>query len=314
MSHCEKCNSISGYDHGSHWCADCGEQHIFITDDEQQREIDRLRTALASAVGALRDVLSFDLNESGDYGEESIEGDAVRSIPVSVESQLSPELKAKARAALSAIPSYADGLRPEVLAFAHAMEAKLRENDTRAGWKNCSPKWLLGRLRGETRELASAIDKQDRATAAEGEWERHGPDVCAEAADVANFAMMIADQCHGLAPVETPPDRYAVPSYSQGWDDAKRRAVEAVERLRGRNSGDGERMTHAEILAAIRAIEPGKGTHEERWAAAGFPFEWSDEIREYQLLTPDRKMMLDSCPTVQAVDAWIAAHGTDKTP
>jgi hypothetical protein len=61
-------------------------------------------TRLASAVGALKDVLSFNLNESGDYGEESIEGDAVRSIPVSVESQLSPELKAKARAALASQP------------------------------------------------------------------------------------------------------------------------------------------------------------------------------------------------------------------
>jgi hypothetical protein len=96
----------------------------------------------------------------------------------------------------------------------------------------------------------------------------------------------------------------AIPSYAQGWDDAKRRAVEAVRRqvlLYGVVKDD-------VVCAAIRAIEPEKGTHEERWAAAGWPFKWSDDVRAYVCPVGDITG-LPSLPTVQAVDAWIAAHG-----
>lgn len=92
-------------------------------------------------------------------------------------------------------------LRPEVLAFAQAMEAKLREHDGdrgAAGWRRDSTSALLRRLREEVEELALV-----------------GPFTCVdevlgEAADVGNFAMMIADVCGVLrapapsAPMTTP--------------------------------------------------------------------------------------------------------------
>ena len=71
-------------------------------------------------------------------------------------------------------------LRPSVLAFAQAMERKLRKNDHRGGWAQSSPKWLLSRLREETRELSDALNGADL-------------EVLDEAADVGNFAMMIHD-------------------------------------------------------------------------------------------------------------------------
>jgi len=77
-----------------------------------------------------------------------------------------------------------NSLRPEVQAFALAMEERLKANDHKGGWKNESPDWLIRRMRQEFSELEMAIDYQKNI--------RH------ESADVANFAMMIADVCGAL--------------------------------------------------------------------------------------------------------------------
>jgi NTP pyrophosphatase (non-canonical NTP hydrolase) len=79
------------------------------------------------------------------------------------------------------------GVRPEVAAFALRMEAKLRENDGKPGkrgWKLASPWQLLDRLREETVELEQAMYPPVK---------RSQTQVADEAADVGNFAMMIAD-------------------------------------------------------------------------------------------------------------------------
>lgn len=63
-------------------------------------------------------------------------------------------------------------LRPEVLAFAIAMERELRANDHKGGWKGCHPIELVNHLNDEVKELAVEIRK---GTSAE---------VLSEAADV----------------------------------------------------------------------------------------------------------------------------------
>jgi hypothetical protein len=91
-----------------------------------------------------------------------------------------------------------EALRPEVAAFARLMEAKLRENDHKGGWDQESKHWLLGRLKEETSELDDALNDWCCAkTGSQGEREATVV-VGAEAADVANFAMMIADRCGSL--------------------------------------------------------------------------------------------------------------------
>ena len=75
-------------------------------------------------------------------------------------------------------------VRPEVLWFAQQMEAKLKDNDHKGGWENESIHWLIGRLRQEWRELYDALLPP---------WKRDPERVAEEAADVANFVMMIAD-------------------------------------------------------------------------------------------------------------------------
>lgn len=83
-------------------------------------------------------------------------------------------------------------LRPEVRSFANAMEEKLRANDHKGGWEEMRPEWLTGRLKGEVEELCEAVHP------AQGPADRFPDRIIGEAADVANFAMMVADVCGGL--------------------------------------------------------------------------------------------------------------------
>jgi len=96
---------------------------------------------------------------------------------------------AKARADAALIE-----LRPEVLAFARLMEQQLRANDHKPGWKHDSADALIDRLNQELDELADAVDEWPQSRILNG-TERVGK----EAADVANFAMMLADICGALA-------------------------------------------------------------------------------------------------------------------
>lgn len=95
--------------------------------------------------------------------------------------------------------------RPEVRAFADLMEAQLRANDHKPGWKNDNDLDLFERLGEESAELLSALHRHAKRLSWGDGWvmetdteERIGR----EAADVANFAMMIADVCGALAKAE----------------------------------------------------------------------------------------------------------------
>ena len=99
--------------------------------------------------------------------------------------------------------------RPWVDAFADEMEAKLAENrhkGDRAGWAEMNPAWLLARLEDEVRELRAAIAYMPRCGCRSVSECYHfkrmaEPGVIRrECADVANFAMMIADVAGGMRP------------------------------------------------------------------------------------------------------------------
>ena len=74
-------------------------------------------------------------------------------------------------------------LRPEVQWFAEQMELRLRANDHKDGWEDEEALWLWSRIREEWQELHDALFLTPKSH----------PAVIREAADVANFAMMIAD-------------------------------------------------------------------------------------------------------------------------
>ena len=77
--------------------------------------------------------------------------------------------------------------RPEVKRFAQEMERQLTENDHKGGWKKCDYLYLMSRLKEETGELHRAIQARFLVNIHAEKL------ITKEAADVANFAMMIAD-------------------------------------------------------------------------------------------------------------------------
>lgn len=80
------------------------------------------------------------------------------------------------------------GIRPQLAQFAAAMEATLKLNDHKGGWEKEDINWLLERLFDEYEELETAASGNHRTfTKAEAAL------IVKEATDVANFAMMIAD-------------------------------------------------------------------------------------------------------------------------
>lgn len=96
--------------------------------------------------------------------------------------------------------------RPQLAQFANLMEEILKRNDHKGGWNECSALWLLAKLSEEVGELGSILA------------ELHFPDgvtllltaqmvrsIREEAADIANIAMMIADNAsRKLNKVESP--------------------------------------------------------------------------------------------------------------
>jgi NTP pyrophosphatase (non-canonical NTP hydrolase) len=95
--------------------------------------------------------------------------------------------------------------RPEVVWFADAMERKLRENDYKRHWLTLGMQTLSMRLTQEREELRDAVASGDAARTLD------------EAADVANFAMMIADKVRdGSAADGVAVDRGEVSSPNHG--------------------------------------------------------------------------------------------------
>lgn len=131
---------------------------------------------------------------------------------------------------LEAQPQQEPVLRPAVLWFAQQMEAKLRANDHKSGWEGMSWEDLIYRLRDETIELGSLFDKST------GKVLGGSNDIIKEAADVANFAMMLADN-YGPRIGSTPSPQ--APDNSGSWISVDRIMEEIQEHCRVKLAGRG---------------------------------------------------------------------------
>ena len=88
-------------------------------------------------------------------------------------------------------------MRAVIKWFGMRMENKLKENDHKGGWMNCNFKSLFKRMRIESDEILEAYYFQ-RMQRDWGNWkidEDSAQELIDECADVANYAMMIADNC-----------------------------------------------------------------------------------------------------------------------
>ena len=77
--------------------------------------------------------------------------------------------------------------------FTEEREKKLAANDHKGGWEDEDVSWLFKRLEEEVKELGRVLDKADAIFSNCPDTE-FIPEIISEAADVANFAMMIADR------------------------------------------------------------------------------------------------------------------------
>lgn len=77
-------------------------------------------------------------------------------------------------------------VRVQVRRMSLLMELKLRKNDFKGGWSNVPVHKLLDLLEAEVRELREAVESGDPL------------DIAQECADVANYAMMVADVSEGI--------------------------------------------------------------------------------------------------------------------
>lgn len=84
-------------------------------------------------------------------------------------------------------PVCGNGLRPVVKWFAEQMEAALKRNDHKTGWLNDDWDELHDRIIDEAKELYAEC----------GKFTKDKEKIIKEAADVANFALMIADKFGG---------------------------------------------------------------------------------------------------------------------
>jgi len=74
-------------------------------------------------------------------------------------------------------------MREQVRWFAGEMEDKLKKNDFKGGWDGCEVIYLIERIKSETQELIEAMIIKENEK-----------NIIEECADIANFAMMIADK------------------------------------------------------------------------------------------------------------------------
>lgn len=83
--------------------------------------------------------------------------------------------------------------RESVVDFSIIMERKLRENDYKGGWDDCDIDWLFKRAQEELGELREVLRESDSfdCNCPDVDYEN---EIVSEAADVANFIMMILDR------------------------------------------------------------------------------------------------------------------------
>lgn len=87
------------------------------------------------------------------------------------------------RVSESGVVKMSEFLRPAVQGFAKEMEKRLRANDHKGGWDKCDDGYLVWMLRSNFEELSELIFQESK------DVQR----ITKEAVDIANFAMMIAD-------------------------------------------------------------------------------------------------------------------------
>lgn len=141
-------------------------------------------------------------------------------------------------------------IRDELKWFAEKMETELRANDHKGGWRDCWLEDLLVRIPEEYSELLEAVRSGSIET------------IVSEAADVANFALMVADIVH----------RYGVQSKERAALDADNaQAQSQVADLSVILLAVEEKLVELRDLARTGLPPDTYGLTEDQWAQHRLP-------------------------------------------
>lgn len=97
-------------------------------------------------------------------------------------------------------------LRPEVQRFAEEMERQLQANEHKGGWEDCTQEFLLSELNKNKVRLLEAIYGHNPI--------RREEKILRRCANIANFAMMVADNWGGEFLQKKPK-----PEEAENWDE-----------------------------------------------------------------------------------------------
>lgn len=148
-------------------------------------------SALDAEIAALK-ALGYERDERG----TSVVGWRIKSVRAARDAVRARTTPATLSTATLAAIAEARGLRvvkarAEVISFAEAMEAALAKNEHKGGWKDDGALELHQRIVEETDELRAELMKRRERPG----YANNQALILSEAADVANFAMMVADVC-----------------------------------------------------------------------------------------------------------------------
>ena len=104
-------------------------------------------------------------------------------------------------------------LRPEVQKFAEEMERQLQANEHKGGWEDCTICHLIVELRRNSYELERAALRVDAGLTSSI------PSVVRRAANVANIAMMVADNWGGEFSQKKPEPEKPDEDCPEDWDE-----------------------------------------------------------------------------------------------
>lgn len=152
-----------------------------ISDEVLQERCNELLTSLQ----AIRDSTSESHNWCREVASHTLDGDAI------IWGDPKPSPSSATRRTDEPVWVWGltqEGIRDEVAQFAASMERKLKANDHKDHWEGAPMGYLLRRLREEVAELEQAVRSSNDPVKIGG-----------EAADVGNFAMMIADNMASLS-------------------------------------------------------------------------------------------------------------------
>lgn len=190
--------------------------------------------------------------------------------------------------------------RPAVLWFAEQMQAKLKKNAHKGGWETCSLGYLVARIENEIEEMAATSTPEE---------------LLEECADVANFAMILADILTKRIEVSLLPPvsfRDAPISVSKNCEGAVEVVEEGQAFFKLRWMKDGSRIRHSlQAESSLEEVSPSRTYRPVvSWFAEQIEYKLQDcfDHKEGWKIRSSRSLVVEEMEEDFRLFASVASH------